>query len=151
MAGVITFGKPNTGEHEHKGGLFKHDTPLPAIDYSEDITNLRRRLRILEEKNTSLQNRMETVEQNMISRHKQVLDEVKTIISDINELKKENNELKERMLMLIKELQMSAKKEELNILKKYLDMWEPVNFVTHHEVEELVDEAISRRIRSASK
>ena len=147
MAQGFIIGKPKHPDtHGHEGGLFKHDKPQPPQDYSEDITNLGRRVRILEEKNTNTQNKMEIIEQNMVSRHKQVTSEVKTIISEINELKKEISEIKDRMLMLIKELQMSAKKEEVNILKKYLEMWEPVNFVTHNEVEELVDEAVNRKV-----
>jgi len=28
-------------------------------------------------------------------------------------------------------------------LKKYIEMWEPLNFVTHKEVEEIINEKIS--------
>lgn len=147
--GFITIGKPKPrpGEHAHTGGLFtKHEEKAaPVQDFSEDITNLSRRVRVLEERNTNMQNRMEIIEQNMISRHKQLNTEIKTMLSENNELKKDISEIKDRILMLIKELQISAKKEEVDILKKYMELWEPVNFVTHNEAEELIQEALSRK------
>ncbi|MFH1642802.1 MAG: hypothetical protein ABIC04_07955 [Nanoarchaeota archaeon] len=142
MGQFISIKKP---EGNQGGGLFKHANKAPQQDVSEDITNLNRRVRILEEKNTNMQNRMEVIEQNMIHRHKRLSTEIKTTITDIHELKKETNELKERMLMMIKELQMSAKREEVAILKKYIDAWEPVNFVTHNEVDELIEEKLNQK------
>ncbi|HLC95900.1 MAG TPA: hypothetical protein VJH97_01090 [Candidatus Nanoarchaeia archaeon] len=141
--GFVTFGKP--GEQIHSAGLFKHEIPAAPIDYSDDITNLGRRLRVLEERNTNLQNRIGIIEQNMLSRHKQLNAEIKTMLSDMNELKKEINEIKDRTLMFVKELQMSAKKEDMGVLKKYIELWEPANFATHTEVEELIDEAFKKR------
>ena len=145
--GVITIGRPSPGEHQHSGSLFgkQEEQKIPEQNYSDDISNISRRLRVVEERNTNMQNRMEIVEQNMISRHKQLTTEIKTLISENNELKKDLIEIKDRMLMLIKELQMSAKKEDVTILKKYMEMWEPVNFVTHNEVEELISEALDKK------
>jgi predicted nucleic acid-binding Zn-ribbon protein len=146
--GFVTLGKPAPGQpqHEHSGGLFKHEEKKePALDFSGDISNISRRLRVVEERNTNMQNRMSIIEQNMLSRHKQVTSEIKTLISENNELKKDISELKDRVLMLVKELQMSAKKEEITILKKYMELWEPANFVTHNEVQELIEEALNNR------
>ncbi len=138
MAGpVITIGKPS------QQGLFKHEKNS-SNDYSNDINSLSRRIRILEERNSNTQNRLGILEQNMLSRHKQLNTEIKTILSEMNELKKDISEIKDRMLTLIKELQMSAKKEELNILKKYIELWEPIKFVTHNEIREVIEENLKK-------
>ena len=88
---------------------------------------------------------MGIIEQNMLSRYKQLNSEIKTMLSEMTELKKEVGEMKDRMLMFIKELQMCAKKEEINTLKKYIELWEPVNFVTHNEIKEIIQEELSKR------
>ena len=142
--GFITIGKPAPKPmDQHMAG--KHDAAFTQEDISSDIVNLSRRVRILEERNTNMQNRMEIIEQNMLSRHKHVTTELKTMLFELSELNKEVNELKNKMLLFVKELQMTAKKEEIGILKKYIDLWEPVNFVTHGEVEDLVQQAVQKQ------
>ena len=62
----------------------------------------------------------------------------------ITEIKKEINELKDNMLRLVKELETFAKRENVDILRKYIDLWSPVNFVTKNEVEDIVRETIDK-------
>jgi len=138
---------PQPGQHPGGGGsLFGHQAAkaAPTKDYSEDINSLSRRVRVLEERNSSVQNRMGIIEQNMLSRYKQLNSEIKTMLSEMSELKKDIGEMKDRILMFIKELQMCAKKEEINTLKKYIELWEPVNFVTHNEVKDIIKEELGK-------
>ena len=37
-----------------------------------------------------------------------------------------------------------AKTEDVQVLDRYINLWEPANFVTRTEVEKIVDEAINR-------
>ena len=140
--------KPNNPQpgQQAGGSLFGHQAAkaAPAKDYSEDITSLSRRVRVLEERNSSVQNRMGIIEQNMLSRYKQLNSEIKTMLSEMSELKKDMGEMKDRMLMFIKELQMCAKKEEITTLKKYIDLCEPVNFVTHNEIKDIIKEELGK-------
>jgi hypothetical protein len=50
--------------------------------------------------------------------------------------------MENRIIMIIKELRMSAKKEEVDGLKKYVELWEPVKFVTQNQVEKIVEEKV---------
>jgi len=34
--------------------------------------------------------------------------------------------------------------KEFDVLKKYIEFWEPLNFVTRKEVEEIIDEKIKK-------
>ena len=148
---MITIGQPAPPvQHANQGSLFKHEKQAPAMDFSNDITSLSRRVRVLEERNTGMQSRISIIEQNMVSRHKQLNTEIKTLNSEMGEMKKEISELKDRILMLVKELQMSAKKEELNILKRYIELWNPVNFVTHNEIDDIVQEVLAKKGKSKS-
>ena len=59
------------------------------------------------------------------------------------EIKKEFAEIKDRVKMFVNELRTTAKKEEVDVLKKYIALWEPVNFVTAHQAEQMINDAVA--------
>ena len=141
----MAFEENLLNQPQKKGSLFSHKQIPPMEGLTPNQLNeLIRRLKILEERYTNLQTRSQLTEQNMLSRNRSFATEIKTIISDIHEIKREVEEIKNRILMIIKELQASARKEELKILERYVNMWEPVKFVTHNEVEEVVKEILAK-------
>jgi predicted nucleic acid-binding Zn-ribbon protein len=111
---------------------------------THEVRDLGRRLRTLEERYSNLQTKTQITEQNILSRHKRVTVELKTMNMDINELKKEMMEIKDRILLLIKEIQTLAKKEEFQVLQKYINLWEPINFVTRNEVNDIIKETLRK-------
>jgi len=137
------FQKPT--EKKHKG-FFTHEKTQPQISpVSEELESTINRLRVLEERYTNLQIELKVTEENMINRGKKLTTDVKALTSDINELKKEINEIKDKVLMIIKELQSCAKKEEIKVLQRYVEMWQPMNFVTHKEVEDIINEKLAQK------
>ena len=131
-----------------KHGAFKQkDEPpaTPMADLTEEVRNVSRRLKVSEERYTNLRTKVELTEQNMLSKDKQISTEIKTTNLDVHELKKELTEIKERIIMLIKELQTCAKREEVNVLEKYINLWEPVNFVTRNEVEDIIKDILGKK------
>jgi len=131
---------------EQNKGIFHTQKPLqPDLSsFSEEISNLTRRLRTLEESFTNLRRVLQVTEQNMLSKNKMFATEVKTITSDISDMKMEIAEVKEKIIDLIKELQTCAKRDEVKVLEKYINMWNPVKFVTQNEVEEIVKDMLSK-------
>jgi len=127
-------------ELESKKGLFKREAPPKDIRLNEDVSDLSRRLRISEERYTTIRNRIQVMDQNMLLHNKKQTADIKTIDSDINDLKKEINDLNEKINLIIKELNDSAKKEDIEVLQKYINLWDPMNFVTRKEVEKLIKE-----------
>ena len=133
-------------EPKKKGGLFKHEKPQAEVNpLSEELGNTITRLRVLEERYTNLQSEVRVTEENMINRGKRLTKEIKTLTLDITEVRSEINEIKDKVLMIMKELQAFAKREDVKILKKYIEMWEPMNFVTHNEVEEIISEKLATK------
>lgn len=143
----FTF-KPEEKPKKH-GGLFKpHPKEIPSgpsvKEVAEEVTDMSRRLRTLEERYSNLQSKTQLTEQNMISRDRHLTTEIKTLNSEVNEIKKEIHEIKERILSIINELKATSKKEEVKILEKYINMWEPVNFVTRNEVKDIIKEILNK-------
>ncbi|MBN2566971.1 hypothetical protein JXB02_02700 [Candidatus Woesearchaeota archaeon] len=128
-----------------KHGLFGGGKPAPGPDLAEilnSINDLLRRMRIMEERYTNLQRKLQVTEQNMINQHRTALDEIKTANLDIQELRRDIIDLREKMKVIIQELRTCAKKDNVTILKKYIEMWEPINFVTQREVERIVEQEV---------
>ncbi|MGB9749068.1 MAG: hypothetical protein ACP5OZ_04980 [Candidatus Woesearchaeota archaeon] len=109
-----------------------------------DFSNISRRVRMLEERYTKIQNRLHLTEENMLDSNKKLSVEIKTITSELDEIKQEINEIKDRIILIVKELKLSAKKDDVNVLKKYIDLWEPLKFVTREDVEKIIKEYLGK-------
>src|SRR3989338_3253102 len=112
---------------------FGHSKQPETMDYSgisDDVNTLSRRLRLLEEGMTNLRKFFQVTEENTIAKNKHYSVEIKTINSDILELRKEMQEIRDKMMLIIKELQSVARKEEVKVLEKYINLWNPIKFVT---------------------
>jgi len=128
-------------------GLFHSQKPVqPDMgSFSEDIGNISRRLRVLEESFTNLRRVLQVTEQNMLDKNRMFTTEIRTIVSDVSDMKKEINDIKEKIMELVKELQTAAKRDEVKVLEKYINLWNPVKFVTQNEVEQIVKEMLENQ------
>ena len=129
--GILGFGK--TQEMPDTSGL------------TSDLSTLSRRLRLLEEGFTNLRRFFQVTEENIIAKNKHYSAEIKTIASDITEIRKEVQELKDKLLLVIRELQTVARKEEVKVLEKYINLWNPVKFVSQNEIEGIINEVLDKR------
>ena len=139
---VELFKKPPEEKEAKKGGLFSKAAP-PSVDTSgieQDVEGAVSRVRVLEERFSDMRQEMKLVEENIIKKNKQMHVELRHLFKDISEFKREMTEVNDRVLMMVKELESFAKREDFQILKKYVDMWEPLNFVTHNELKEALQE-----------
>ena len=101
-----------------------------------DITN---RVRELEGKYNLLRDRVLIINNNMIEEYKKLISETKIINSDIREIKNDIFKIKESMKHIIKELELFARKEDVKVLEKYINLWNPLKFVTEEDVLKLID------------
>lgn len=113
-------------------------------DISNQINNISRSLKTLEDRYSTLRKAVQVTEQNMLTSNKKVFDSIKIINSDILEIKHGMSDMKEKLAMFAKELSLNATKEEVGILRKYIDFWEPLNFVTRNEVNKIIDEKLNK-------
>ena len=98
------------------------------------------RLRINESKISALRERLLVTDSNMISEYKNLIQEMKNINTDIREIKIELQNLKEVMQSVTKNLEKFASSQDVQVLEKYINMWNPLNFVTENEVKQLIQE-----------
>lgn len=113
-------------------------------DISNQVNNISRSLKTLEDRYTTLRKRSQVLEQNMITNEKKVLEDINTINSDIMEMKHQLADFKEKLEMLGNEIKLGATKEEVTALQKYISYWEPLNFITRAEVDKIIDEKLNK-------
>ncbi len=130
-----------------KKGIFgKQQQEAPDMSgITSDVNTLSRRLRLLEEGFANLRRFFQVTEENIIAKNKHYSAEIKTVTSDITEIRKEIQELKDKLLLVIRELQTVARKEEVKVLEKYINLWNPVKFVSQNEIESIINEVLDKR------
>ena len=98
------------------------------------------RLRINESKLTTLRERLLVTDSNMIGEYKRISDEIKNINEDVRDLKNAIMSLKETMQDIIKGAENFASSQDVKVLEKYINVWNPLNFVTEKEVRQIIQE-----------
>ncbi|MFT4303419.1 MAG: hypothetical protein ACMXYG_02565 [Candidatus Woesearchaeota archaeon] len=118
-------------------------------NYAKDINDLSRRVRIDEERSVNLRKKIQMIEHNMLINNKRLLTEIKFLNQEITEIKRSFDDLKTKVMGFAHELQQCAKNEDVRVLERYINMWEPVKFITSDEVEKIIEEKIDERLNKS--
>ena len=113
--------------------------PIPQQPMYSNQDELNTRIRILEGKYNLTRERMLLINQNMIDHYKTLNEEIRTVKKDLKEIKEIMETIKETNASMIKEMSFFARKDQLKVLEKYINMWNPLNFITKEEVLELIN------------
>lgn len=116
----------------------------PPLDYSQNVIALSGRIRVMEERYSELRKKLLVVEQNMLTHHKKAMTELKALQSDFLESKRTMMSVEDKIITIIKELRLTARKEDIDVMKRYIELWDPVKFVTSERVEKLIDERLAK-------
>jgi hypothetical protein len=112
------------------------------------ITDLDRRLRILEERYSNVRKKLQLTDQNILESERGFVKELKVVNDDTLKLRKQVNDYSEKISIFNDEINQTAKKVDIKLIEKYLDLWDPRNFVTRRELKEYLKqkESIPQRI-----
>ncbi len=115
------------------------------VNLSYVLSDLNARVRVLESKYSLFGERLLVINQNMIDEYKKLMRDIKQIESEISEMKKEVFYLKEVLNDFNKEFDMFARKDNVKVLEKYINLWNPLNFVTEKEVIEIIKREVGKK------
>lgn len=107
---------------------------------AKGVNSMAANLRILEERYNLMRSKSQLSEQNMISLEKSVNKDFKVLSDELTELKHSINDLMDKLRLISEELKNLVDKDEFRVLDRYLDMWQPMNFVTHNELARMLEE-----------
>jgi hypothetical protein len=128
------------------GGFGGKPAPGPSpevLGLVEQMNGLAARMRVSEERLNELRKKISFVEQNLLANYKKVLGDIKTSNDEIDELRHKLVDVEDRIITVIKELRMSARKTDLDVLRRYIELWDPVKFVTAEQAERIARDILS--------
>ncbi|MCX6707164.1 MAG: hypothetical protein NT001_03410 [Candidatus Woesearchaeota archaeon] len=123
---------------KHEAGI----SPVSVADLSNQINNLSRRLRMLEERYTSLRKNEELTDHNILKITKGMQRDTAVVTSDLTELRRDFIDLKDKVKLIVKELVECAKSEDVKVLERYINLWDPMKFVSKDEVMKIVEDKL---------
>jgi chromosome segregation ATPase len=130
------------------GGAKPSPGPTPEFTgLAEQINGLAARIRVSEERFNELRKKLLFIEQNMLTNHRKLLGDLKQSNSEIDELRHKLEEVEERVITVIKELRMTARKSDIDVLKRYIELWDPVKFVTADYAEKIAREVVEEKLK----
>jgi len=134
-----------------KKGIFGGAKPAPGpspevMGLTEQINGLAARIRVSEERFNELRKKLLFLEQNMLSNQKKALAEIKLSNEDIDELRHKLEAVENSIVMIIKELRLTARKSDIDVMKRYIELWNPVKFVTADYAEKIAREVAEERL-----
>ncbi len=121
------------------------DASAPSA-LSQSIGEVERRLRSLEEKYSNLERRSQVTEENMLSGNRKVKTEIKMTSEELSDLKAQVADVNEKIKAVVRELQGFARTEDVDVIRKYLNLIEPLGFVTQSEVDRIVKQAVEEAL-----
>jgi len=116
----------------------KNEPKVPEA-VTKQLDEIMRRLRQMEERYSALRKKSDFTEQTMLRDAKELYDQTKVLQETITDITHQVSELNEKLIKLSDEIQSTVSKADFNVLSKYLDYWQPMNFLTRKEAESLLN------------
>lgn len=113
----------------------------------QQLAEVVRVLRTLEDRYNNLMRKVQLTDQNMLSEHKRLNNELKLVDADLIDSKKELNELSYKFGLIIKELELTAKKQDVDLIKRYIELWQPMEFIRKKDAEKLVEDLLREKVK----
>lgn len=130
----------------------KQEDNLQAFNaIRQQLTEVVRMLRTLEDRYNNMMKKVQLTDQNMIEEHKKLNSELRLVDSDLTDAKKELNELDYKFGMIIKELDLCAKRKDVDLIRKYIELWQPTLFIRREDADKLIDQILKEKIRKKEK
>ena len=139
---------PAPSQPQKQGGMFGEQKPLQPMVPAElvsQVHEITRSIRIGEDRVINLRKKTQMIEHNMLTSQKKMISEVKYLNEEITELKRMLEDLRGNMQILHQTTKGMAKREDIQVLERYISMWEPLKFVTREEVERVVQQVIAKQ------
>ncbi|HJX05396.1 MAG TPA: hypothetical protein VJ461_01675 [Candidatus Nanoarchaeia archaeon] len=125
---------------------FEEHVRRPSIDVemfsrvSKNVNGLAASLRIIEERYSNLRNRLQTSEQNIISLDKDLRTDIKLLSDEVIDLKRGISDIRDKLRLISGEVKNLVSKNDFKVMERYVEMWQPMSFVTRNELKKVLEE-----------
>jgi predicted nucleic acid-binding protein len=131
----------NTNEHVKKHS----NSPEVTGELSKKINSLASNLKMIEERFSTLKNKSQVSEKEIIEIEKDFESDMRIITDDVVEVKRQVRDISDKLRLMSQEIKNLAGKDDLKIIERYVDMWQPMDFVTRKELERMIEEKLKEK------
>jgi len=118
------------------------ETISKIATHSKAILTVTQRQKDLESKIDLMNEKMELLDHNSISNFKKINADIKSLRTDMRNLTSDIKDLKIFNTKVKKQLILMTTKDEVKKLEKYIDLWNPMSFITRDELEKTQKQTI---------
>ncbi len=122
------------GGEEHKKNSQEFQSKVDT--HSKALITVTQRQKDIENTLELLSEKIDMVDHNTVKDFKQILNEQKQLKDEINDLQGDIQKIKNYNEKISKQLKLFSTKDEVVKLEKYIDLWNPLNFVTRDELKD---------------
>lgn len=112
--------------------------------YTKALTDLQRRIRVLEERYTTLRRKGQLIDENVLETEHDIREQLNKLDEEVTNLHRTLNDIDDKMDRFLEQVKISAKHEDVLVLKKYLEMWDPIQYLTQQEAQRLLKEHLNK-------
>lgn len=139
-----------TGAHagSQPGAVPGQKAPLPgvgALQLGNQITSIATRLKLVEERYANLAKRNQLTEGSLMSFEHEAKTELRVLTTQMMALRKRITEINAKLDAIGGEMGSVVRKHEFAVAERYLEMWQPMQFISREEARRMLDEAIAAR------
>ena|SRR3989344_284294 len=95
-------------------------------------------LKSVESKANNLSREVDLLKNDLVRKNNDLRKEVKGLTDDLLEIRQEQEKTLKKMDLIVSELRKTAGAEEVMVLKKYIDLWNPLHFVTQRDLDRAI-------------
>jgi hypothetical protein len=92
-----------------------------------------------------LRSHLELIDNSVVDKHKEVISEMRDVEDGMRSLRADIDMLKDLTERISKRMEALASREEVKVLQRYVELWQPLQFVTRSEVKTIVQNALKEQ------
>ena len=120
-------------------------------NYVQNLNEFAARLRVLESKVNLIKDDISVTNSNLIEDSRKAITKHQISSQDIKEMRIEITKMKETLKHMIEESSEFARKQDIKVLEKYINMWNPLRYVTETEVKDITKKQLKELLELQSE
>jgi predicted nucleic acid-binding Zn-ribbon protein len=122
----------------------KNDPNAQSDLMINQISELNRRMRLIEEQISGIREHTSLIESNITQRDKKTTEELNNFSEEMHDFHNQIREIKDAIDQIASKFDQFANKEQVKVLERYINIWNPMNFLTKDEVESFIDKKLAK-------
>lgn len=117
----------------------------PAHELSNLMADIASGIKILEDRYSNLRKKTQLTDQSLLDAQREFEKERKIVNDELMEMKVELADIKNDLKTMNDELDGAARGGDVRVLEKYLDLWQPMHFITRKQAEKIINDEIKKK------